>query len=202
MRFTRSKVAADRPAKAGRRASLVSPTVSRYSSSYSVPGFRAGPGKGPAVHLHPQHEADRPRHERYAQAYDGKMVQAEQTQGGFTPTLHGTSSSHGANNACWRRLSVAFSATPLDTRKDPGAAGLPGLFSSTAACCLTPPTRSGGDGAFRCGADGLRVFREDAAFNPDRRLLPGRSTRLQLLVGKVHRDDALVRVDRDGVPVP
>lgn len=40
----------------------------------------------------------------YGEDYDGKMVQAEQTQGGFTPTLHATNVIHGANVACYRCL--------------------------------------------------------------------------------------------------
>ena len=38
----------------------------------------------------------------YAQDYDGKLVETEQTQNGYTPTLHPTNISHGANAACWR----------------------------------------------------------------------------------------------------
>lgn len=44
----------------------------------------------------------------YAQDYDGKMVQAEMAQPGFTPTLHATNISHGANNTCWRCLSEPY----------------------------------------------------------------------------------------------
>ncbi|MGV3722629.1 MAG: prepilin-type N-terminal cleavage/methylation domain-containing protein [Actinomycetota bacterium] len=43
----------------------------------------------------------------YAQDYDGKMVQAEMTQGGFSPTLH-PGVGHGANATCWRCLSEPY----------------------------------------------------------------------------------------------
>jgi prepilin-type N-terminal cleavage/methylation domain-containing protein/prepilin-type processing-associated H-X9-DG protein len=40
----------------------------------------------------------------YAQDYDDKIVAAQQDEFGFTPTLHATNISHGANAACWRCL--------------------------------------------------------------------------------------------------
>jgi prepilin-type N-terminal cleavage/methylation domain-containing protein/prepilin-type processing-associated H-X9-DG protein len=44
----------------------------------------------------------------YGQDYDGKMVAAQMTQGGFTPTVHPTSVSHGVDAACWRCLTFPY----------------------------------------------------------------------------------------------